>query len=179
MNGAILSLSKDTYGEIMNHLVRADSMLEEAAFAFAIPDPDRGDKFFRVIAWEPVGPGDFVYRSEINFELTDETRGRVIKRAHDMSASIVEFHSHTGEHTNAKFSYSDRSGFAEIVPHVWWRLKGKPYFAVVVTRNNFDGLGWLETANATERLAALDVAGEYLTPTGLSPLDLEDYGYTF
>lgn len=93
MTDTTLSLARQDYDAIMRHLVRLDSFLEEAAFGFAVPDPPYGDKAFRVVAWEPVDPDDFLYRSAFNFELADEMRGRVIKRAHDLSASIVEFHS--------------------------------------------------------------------------------------
>ena len=179
MTEATLSLDREDYEAILGHLIRPDSFLEEAAFGFAVPNSNFDDKAFRIIAWEPADPDDFLYRSAFNFELTDEMRGRLIKRAHDLSASIVEFHSHTDEFARARFSYSDRSGFAEIVPHVWWRLKGKPYFAVVVARRDFDSLAWIASADSTERLGALDVSGEFLRPNGLSPLELEDYEYTF
>ena len=54
-----------------------------------------------------------------------------------MGASLVEMHSHIGPWP-AGFSYADRLGLQETVPHMWWRLKKRPYLALVVTNCSFD-----------------------------------------
>src|SRR5258705_14004666 len=119
----ILSVPGEIDFALRAHLLPEDSPLEQAAFAYARPAFDEVADVFRVVEWQPVPPEGFVYQSEIGFELTDETRAMVIKRAHDLGASLIEVHSHTGRWP-AKFSPSDRYGFTEFVPHVWWRLKG-------------------------------------------------------
>jgi hypothetical protein len=108
--------------------------------------------------------------------LADKVRAKVIKRAHDLGTSLVEMHSHTGTRP-AAFSPSDMTGFAEFVPHVMWRLQGRPYFAIVVARGSFDGLAWLGDANTPQRLDGIAVGESFFTPTKISPLMWKAYGY--
>ena len=111
------------------------------AFLFARHRTEDAEQIFETIEWYPVPPDGYGVRNEFHFELTDEVRAHVIKRAHDLGACIVEVHSHGGP-LPAAFSPSDLWGFREFVPHVWWRLKGRPYLALVATRRDFDGLAW-------------------------------------
>jgi hypothetical protein len=104
------------------------------------------------------------------------TRASIIKRAHDLGTSVIEFHSHTGPWP-AQFSPSDWSGFEETVPHMWWRLKGLPYGAVVVAHGGFDGFAWLHDANTPTRLAGIEVGIRCLRPTRLSPLERDGYDW--
>ena len=120
---------------------------------------------FQVIEWEPVLTDDFVIQTSFHIELTDAVRARVIKRAHDLGATLVEMHSHLGKWP-AQFSLSDIAGFHEWVPHVRWRLKGKPYAALVVTRKGFDGLAWIESEDPV--VAKLLIDGAVECATGLS-----------
>jgi hypothetical protein len=111
---------------------------------------------------------DFVYQSSSHIELSDSVRSRIIKNAHDAGAAIVEVHSHTGGWP-AQFSPSDHLGFADWVPHVRWRLKGKPYGALVVTKSGFDGFIWRDAI--PDRIGRIRViGGRSLRPTGLSSL---------
>jgi len=173
MNQLILDLPKDYYTGLWKHL--QSSKLEEAAFAYAQPVPDTVGAF-RVIDWQAVPPEGFVYQTEIGFELTDEMRGLAIKRAHDLNTSLAEFHSHKGKWP-AEFSPSDLYGFSEFVPHVWWRLKARPYFSVVVAKTDFDAFGWITDPKTAQYLNALVVEGEIYTPTKLSSLTLSDNDY--
>src|SRR6185503_2355133 len=117
---------------------------------------------------ELVAPDGFAFRSLYGFELTDATRGRIIKRAHDLCSTIVEFHSHPFP-CQAKFSLSDRAGLEEVAPHVRWRLRGKPYVAVVVAPTSFDALVWAGEMSAPPRtLDGIRVGTNCLRPTGLS-----------
>ncbi len=52
------------------------------------------------------------------------------------------------------------------MPHVLWRLKGRPYAAVVVAASGIDGLVW--TAENTFPLSALLLGNNQVRPTGLS-----------
>lgn len=145
---------------------------EEAAFIFAQPEDTDSRIVFRCIDWYPVPLDGFVIHSRYHIELTDETRAKVIKRAHDLGASLVELHSHMGS-ALARFSPSDLAGFREFVPHVMWRLKGRSYLAVVASKSSFDAFVWLSNPTSRERLDGL-VAGEtLLLPTKLSPLTSE------
>ena len=169
----ILNLTKDYYTALWTHL--QGSKVEEAAFAYAQPISEKVGAY-KIVDWQLVPPEGFVYQTEVGFELTDEMRGLVIKRAHDLSASLVEFHSHKGKWP-AEFSPSDVYGFTEFVPHVWWRLKGRPYFSVVVANVGFDAFAWITDPQTPQYLDALVVAGEVYTPTKLSSLNLNDYDY--
>jgi len=163
----MLDLPEDVYRALLEHLLRIDSLVEEAAFVFVHNTSDRGKVVFRFIEWFAVEPEGFVHRSEGYLELTDIFRAQVIKRAHDLGASIVEFHSHPYP-CPAAFSQSDRSGFDEFVPHVWWRLKSKPYLAVVVSPLDFDGLAWLSNPKTPQLLDSIKVGKRLLRPTGLT-----------
>jgi hypothetical protein len=95
----------------------------------------------QVIEWYAVPPGGFASCSAWHFELTDKTRAYVIKRAHDSDGCLIEGHSHDDPDPPA-LSASDLFGFREFVPHVWWRLHGRPYTALVVSQGGLDGFVW-------------------------------------
>jgi hypothetical protein len=134
-----------------------------------------GEKAFEYLDWHPVLPDGFLVRTRYHFELTDESRADAIKKAHDLGASLVELHSHCGSWP-ASFSGSDLLGFEEFVPHVQWRLHGRPYLAIVVSRAGFDGLVWLSASRRPIRLKGIAVGRSVLKPTQLSPLEYDADG---
>ena len=170
----LLQLPQHVHQALWTHLLPPSSRNEEVAFVCAQPDGNDGSHVFKYVDWIAVPPNGFKSRSSFHLELSDETRALVIKKAHDLGACLVEFHSHLGPWP-AQFSPSDFVGFREFVPHVWWRLKGKPYLAIVVTKSDFDGLAWIATPQIPERLDGIVVDNHFLAPTGLSPLDGELY----
>jgi hypothetical protein len=119
-----------------------------------------------VVESELLPPSAFNHRTPRYLELKDETRARVIKHAHDLGTSLVEVHSHPL--FDPVFSASDEAGLRQFVPHVWWRLKGRPYGAIVVAPKGFDALFWLDGPKAPVTLSALDIDGTQLTPSGIS-----------
>ena len=165
MSQVILEIPKRTYRDIWKHLLPRKMRFEEAAFGFVQATDESPDLAFHLTDWFPVEPDEFVHRSAHYLELTDEMRARVIKQAHDRGASIAEFHSHLSS-AQAQFSASDGAGFEEVVPHIWWRLKGKPYFAVVVSRSNFDTLAWLSDPKTPQALMMIRVGKQLRQPTG-------------
>ena len=173
MSRILLELAPPQHGDIWQHLVSSGSEVEEAAFIFAADDRN-GDRRFRALDWYAVPPDGFVFRSAYYLELTDETRAKVIKQAHDLGATLVELHSHVGPYP-AAFSPSDLAGFREFVPHVWWRLKGRPYLAVVASETGFDGFAWLSDPHTPGRIDGISVGGSILEPTRLSRLDADPY----
>ena len=173
MGQVLLHLPYEIYEEILEHLLPESPASESAGFLFVVPQPPESDtQVYEHIEWYPVHRDGFVDRSWYHLELTDETRAYVIKRAHDLRASIVEVHSHPGSRT-AAFSYSDHRGFREFVPHVWWRLKGRPYFAVVVSPDTFDGLAWIVDPTKPQHLDGIVVGNEVLKPTKRSSLEID------
>ena len=161
---AVVSVPERIYRKVQKHLLPWLHQVEEAAFLYAVPTEDA----FEYLEWFPVPASGFVSRSAYYLELNDETRAKVIKRAHDLGASIVELHSHVGWE-RARFSPSDLAGFSDFVPHVLWRLKHLPYLALVMTRTGFDGFVWKSSPAAPERLRGIRVGSRLLTPTKLSP----------
>lgn len=161
MADALISLTRTDYMRLRAHLLPPGSEDEEAAFAFADIQQTRSYRFVPR-EWRLLAPGDFEYRSPYHLELADETRARIIKRAHDLRASIVEFHSHPCNLVG--FSQSDLAGMAEFVPHVWWRLKGRPYAAVVIAPDGIDGFAWTTSPRTPQRIAGLDVDGRLIKP---------------
>ena len=172
----VLHLPGDVYRKIWQHLFGDGSCDEAAGFLFVRHRAEGEEQIFEHIEWYPVPADGYSVRNEFHFELTDEVRARIIKRAHDLGSSIVEFHSHGGPRP-AAFSPSDQWGFREFVPHVWWRLKGRPYLAVVATRQDFDGLAWITGPEDPQRLNGIVVDGQTLPPTGLSCLTQDEYEY--
>jgi len=103
---------------------------------------------------------DFLAQRSDYLELSDETRQRVIQTAHERRLGVVEFHSHPFPMA-AQFSFADYVGLQETVPHMLWRLKGRPYGAVVVGPNDFDGLIWLPDQSVKQLDMIMDREGEY------------------
>ena len=168
MPSLFLSVDHDAHAAIWDHLLASEQ--ESAGFLFVSPEEHGETVFFQYMDWFPVPPEGFSERSKYHFELTDAIRSKIIKQAHDTGASLVEFHSHAGGHP-AAFSWSDHLGFREFVPHVWWRLKGRPYLAIVVSRLGFDGLVWTSSPRVPKRLDGMFVDGTLMAPTHLSALD--------
>jgi hypothetical protein len=169
----LLHLPSNIKAAIWSHLLRADDASEAAAFAFVTHgQQDRVDSF-DYLEWYAVPPEGFDVRTGYHIELTDETRAIVIKRAHDLESSLVEFHSHLGPWP-AAFSGSDEMGLAEFVPHARWRLRGRPYLAIVTTPRDYDGLVWIAKSAKPERLDGIVVDEGMLPPTGLSSLEYGD-----
>lgn len=174
MSPVALELQPDLHRDLWEHLLPHGWRHEEAAFLFATYSGGEPNHILLAAEWYGVPPSGFEWRSAYHFELTDAVRAHVIKRAHDLGACLVELHSHLGDEP-ASFSPSDRAGLAEFVPHVWWRLKGRPYGAVVVTRGGFDGLVWLSDPLTTERLPTIVVGSTVLRASCLSPLEFSHY----
>ena len=162
-----IRMPASTYGEIRNFLLRPVARNEEAGFLFAKPLGAERSLVFQHLEWWPLGTDDFEHQSEYHLELTDRTRARIIKHAHDLECSVVEFHSHPGPWP-AQFSPSDFYGLQEFVPHMLWRLKQRPYAAVVVAPSGFDGLAWVGSLAACHLLAEIDLGQTKLRSTGLS-----------
>jgi hypothetical protein len=164
---AFMNIEPDLYEDLMGHLLPAGNRQEQAVFLFA--DSIRSDHqvTFEVVEARKLGPADFARQQGDYLEMADATRASLIKEAHDLEASLVEIHSHLGPWP-AGFSYTDRLGLQETVPHMWWRLNKRPYLALVVTNSGFDALLWLDDAKIPRALDGLQVGERMLTPTNFS-----------
>jgi len=162
---AILRMPDGLFDDLLTHLLPPGSEREEAAFLFVRPIADEGT--FEVVEWANLEPADFDTQAGDYLELADETRARLIKRAHDLDASLVEMHSHPGPYP-AAFSFADRRGLKDTVPYMWWRLRKRPYFAVVVAPTGFDALAWLTNPNVPQPLGAIQSGDRRFCPTNNS-----------
>ena len=176
MDQVFIDIPPKVYQEVRNHLLYKHHGLESTCFLFVTPLDSGSGQLFKYVEWFPVLSDGFKTRTNDHLELNDETRSKVIKRAHDLEASIVEFHSHTGA-SQARFSYVDQLGLSEFVPHIMWRLRGKPYFAVVVTENDFDGLAWTIDSKTPQHLDGIRVDEKTHFSNKLSSLNMNNDRY--
>jgi hypothetical protein len=162
-----LELGDAAYDDLIKHLLPPGRKREQAAFLFARYDGGLQQARFTVTETRKLAPDDFAFQMGDYLELTDTARAAIIKRAHDLEASLIEVHSHLGPWP-AGFSPSDRSGLRETVPHMWWRLKKRPYAAIVVAASGFDALAWIENPNVPRPFDALVAGNRILKPTNHS-----------
>lgn len=153
--------------QVRAHLLPPGNEVEQAGFGFALPERTEGSVSLRLLEWLPVVREDLDAQSDAYLELRDGVAAKVIKRAHDLEACLIEFHCHMGPWP-AMFSPSDLLGFREFVPHVWWRLKRRPYAAVVVTAEKFDGLAWIDSPERPVALDLMTTPTETYRATGLT-----------
>ena len=163
---SLIELSSDTYTKLYAHLLQDG--VENVAFMFARPSVGDDRVVFREGGLYLVQSHEFAFQSDYHVSLTDQCLARVIKKAWDLQASLVDFHSHPSSNQMAQFSPSDLYGLQEFVPHIHWRLQGRPFAAVVVAPSGFDALVWADGPSAPGHLDALVVDGYPQIPTGLT-----------
>lgn len=163
-----IDLPREQWNEIHSHLLSGS--VEQAAVVFARVSRATDDLVFSYVRHHCFSANEFDFQSAYHIELSDEARGWMIQTAWQLGTAIVEFHSHVSHKYPAEFSVSDSNGFREFVPHVWWRLRGKPYAAVVVAPTGVDGLVWANNPDTPVALGGIYAGGLHVTPTGRSIL---------
>jgi hypothetical protein len=163
----ILELESTFQQQLWQHLLPAGSTLESAAFLFATHQEVNGKVIFTVQDSFLAQREDFAHQYSDYLELTDETRAAIIKKAHQLGVSIIEAHSHPGP-WQAAFSKADLMGLEQLVPHMWWRLKHKPYMALVVAPTGYDALLWWDNPTVPCALEGIDTGGTIIKPTNLT-----------
>lgn len=151
--------SSELYDSLRAHLT---GRVEQVGFFLADYDPAL--RMFNLRAWWPMSPEAFEIQSAYHVTLRDEIRPEIIKWAWDAGACLVEAHSH-GDEGPACFSPSDLSGFDEWVPHVRWRLRGRPYGAIVTAGETFDALAWIDHPESPEQVEQLQVGNHFHVAT--------------
>jgi hypothetical protein len=157
--------------DIFDMLGTALARAEEVVFLYAT----YSDGVFEVDGIEIMVGADIASQSKLHVELADDVRPRVIKTAWDNSRCLIEAHSH-GDWGNAQFSPSDLHGFGEWVAHVRWRLRGRPYVALVKAGETWDALAWIDsdepaTIEAIEVMSS-DMIIETVIPTNATAAKL-------
>ncbi len=168
MRQVLLRASEDLYQRIVGHLIERQGDIESFAFAFAkkLQHPN-GNEEFACVDVMLVSPDHVEHDSQYHSVISDAILSDVFKRAHDLNASIVEFHTHLDPFP-AEFSDTDWEGIEDTAKHALWRLRGNPYIAVVVTSAEFDGVIWRTDRDEPAQLDAISIDGRLLEPTGLS-----------
>jgi hypothetical protein len=162
-----INLPASAYQRILQHLFPNKVRYESVSFIFAAVKESRLSIDFNFVDWYAVKSNEYDSRSLWYVELKDNMRPKIIKKAFDLDAAIVEVHSHP-HNANAEFSGSDLAGLQEFVPHVLWRLKGKPYAALVFSISEFDGLVWTKNPWHPQQLTELVVNDRSLRANGLT-----------
>lgn len=167
MSGTKIIMKGQDWSNLHGYLIGDPRGYERGAFGFLRECGQSSFELRDLLKMEQ----EFVeHASGYHLALTDYARATVIKRAHDIGGTLVEFHSHPGSHP-AQFSVSDWAGFKEWVPHILWRLPGRPYMAVVVSDQDFDGIWWMHTVDKPSGNLKIEAGSDILQPTGLSLSD--------
>jgi len=162
-----LSLDRRLKDAIWNHMLTHPRGHERLGFLFTRVISTPTHQVLTPVEWLPLHDADLELGSGEALEMTQEAQARVIKHGHDLNAALVEFHSHPWD-MPAQFSGYDMHGFSEFVPYIRWRLKDRPYGAIVVSRSGFDSLIWDTEPDAPTAIDPLVVEGAILRPTGLT-----------
>jgi hypothetical protein len=156
-----LIVSREQWEQLMTYLSQE---VEHFAFMFARIN-SQGK--YRVIEVKLLESDDYSYQGRAGLQLVDEIRPEVIQHAIATDTMVIEAHSHYGLPWPACFSDLDMTGLAEIAPHMLWRLKGRPYAAIVVANGSFDAIVWLDR-NGPSRVEHVHVADKVIQPTNLT-----------
>jgi hypothetical protein len=157
---AAFAVSSALYDQVRLHL---QGRIEQVGFFLA--DFDGATRTFVLREWRAIPPEGFEYQSAYHVTLTDEMKTDVIRWASDAGASLVEAHSHA-DFGRARFSPSDLWGFREWVPHLFWRLRARPYAALVTAGGSFDALAWMDGPDKPEQVERIQLDdGTVVMPT--------------
>jgi hypothetical protein len=130
---------------------------------FFLADWSQAERQFRIRAWRPVLDRAADVHGQLHVSLPDETRSAIIKWAWAEQGCLIEAHSH-GRWSPAAFSRYDMENLGEWVPHLWWRLQGRPYAAIVTSVCDLDVLAWIDGPDEIEQVDGI-TASEYFPST--------------
>ncbi|MFL5886711.1 MAG: hypothetical protein ACJ77M_16700 [Thermoleophilaceae bacterium] len=146
--------------------LRADLAQRPEEVGFFLADYNAERNHFVLREWRFIEEAEVASRGTGHVVLADEMRGALIRWASSAGRVLVEAHSH-GPRGIAGFSTSDLIGFQEWVPHVRWRLQGRPYAAIVLAGEHVDAMAWIDGSRAVEPIDHIEVlGGEPIVPTG-------------
>jgi hypothetical protein len=156
---ATLAVDDATWAAARDHL---RGRVEQVGFFLA--DFDEPARCFRIRAFHALPETAFEIQSAVHVTLKDEVRPEVLGWATREAACLIEAHSHLWG--PASFSGSDVYGFAAWVPHVRWRLRRRPYAAVVLAEATFDALAWINVGPTPEQVTTVEIGDCHLPATG-------------
>ncbi|OQW68806.1 MAG: hypothetical protein BVN34_09080 [Proteobacteria bacterium ST_bin12] len=160
-----IHMSAAMHADILLHLFPKGDRREQGGFLFCSYDDET--QIFNVREWLPLTSSDYASQERDYLELCDTTRASLIKKAHDMDAALVEIHCHPGQQKVA-FSLADWMGFKDFVPHIRWRLKGRPYAALVYGYQCIDGFAWIDQQKLPINVTGINTGQAFHSTTGNS-----------
>jgi len=162
---ASICMTSEIYTAVLQHLFPKGDRREQGGFFFCrFHEPAQA---FWVLEWMPLESADYAHQERDYLELSDSTRAGLIKKAHDMQASLVEVHCHPGQHKVA-FSIADWMGFKDFVPHIRWRLANRPYAALVFGHESVDGCAWVSNQKEPVGINQIHTEKSSHATTGIS-----------
>jgi hypothetical protein len=150
--GVDLTIPRQIASTLFDHLAAG----RDEQLAFMLATPTAGG--FAVADIRAVGWTGLDDQTAWHLALADGERAAVVKWAHEGGGMLVEAHVHRGGYP-AELSPYDLDNLADWVPHVWWRLRHRPYIALVFSGATFDGLAWLTSPDEPEQLSTLTIEG--------------------
>jgi hypothetical protein len=147
-----LTIPREIASTLLDHLAAG----RDEQLAFMLARPTVGG--FAVTDIRTVGWHGLDDQTAWHLALADDERAAVIKWAHEAGGVLVEAHVHLGGFPAALSAY-DIDNLADWVPHVWWRLRHRPYVALVFSGRTFDGLAWLASPDEPEQVSSLIIEG--------------------
>ena len=162
-----VSFPSELFDDLFRHLSRAPEMV-----AFMRSPVPGSDGVFRVQDLYLVDSNSTTLAEDGHCDLDDEVRSAVIKWAWDNDSCLLEAHSH-GLLFPPGLSRFDIAQLTEWVPHVRWRLSGRPYVALVTASLQADGVAWSDSGPQAIEKILVDTREPIIT-TGLSIQLLKD-----
>jgi len=158
-------ITADVLHRVRHHLFQ--NQLEQAAFLFATTETKDEAVRFHVEDFYLVPTSGWDVQMDVYLEMTAEERAKILKRARDRNTAIIDCHSHPHSQEEVWFSPSDHVGITEFAQYVRWKLKAKPFAALVFGETSIDGVVWQGDFACAEPLATLSIVGQgRLRPTG-------------
>jgi len=111
---------------------------------------------------------DYAYQGEYRHGTRRRGPPRVLTWATRPEAALIEVHSHGHLSNKTTFSRTDLDGLDEVVPQMMWRLRGRPYVALVLGADDLDALAWSHRGQPPALPSTVIVGQRTLTPTGIA-----------
>ena len=159
-----LQIPPDICDRLLTYL---DVPTERMAFLLAAPT-STSDRWTVVDELYLTDVVDYAYQGEYGMELADAVRPRVLSWATRPDVALVEVHSHGRSSHKTTFSPTDLEGLDEVVPQMLWRLRGRPYVAVVLGADDADALAWSQRGQLPAAPGSIVLGDRTLTPTGMA-----------
>lgn len=144
-------MSREHRTKLLSHLFAS----EAEAGAFLLADWQPSEAEFVVDTLLIPDEEDIAFASPYHLAISEDFVGEAIRAAWDGGRCLVEVHCHTDARWVAAFSPSDLQGLGQLVPHIRWRLRGRPYAALVFTTAGFAGLAWVDGQSVPTPIHAL------------------------